>query len=307
MLVKTFPGSVVVWAPAKVNLFLEVLGKRPDGYHEVNTLMVAVRLFDTLILKEDASSPLQLECNRRDLSAGPDNLVLRAAHLLQKRAGCRKGARMRLVKRIPLAAGLAGGSSDAAAALIGLNRLWQLRLSEGEMADLAAELGSDIPFFFETPAAWCTGRGEKVKGVRLGRPLDFVIACPAQGLATAAVYAGVQVPASPVSGADICAAAERGEVAALGRLLYNRLEASAQKLCPAVAALSARMKELEPAGVLMSGSGSSVFALCHGPHHAQALARELGRPRPDMEEARIFRVRSCSEQRPTPHWPGPPR
>ena len=141
----------MVRAPAKVNLFLEVLGKRPDGFHEIATLMVAIRLMDTLIFKEEPD--LRLGCNRPDLSTGPDNLVLRAARLLAERTGCTKGAHIRLVKRIPMAAGLAGGSTDAAATLWGLNRLWKLGLSRDELAGMGAELGSDIPFFFHAPAA----------------------------------------------------------------------------------------------------------------------------------------------------------
>src|SRR5438045_8162621 len=161
--------KLVVRAPAKVNLFLEVLSKRPDGYHEIATLMVAIRLMDTLVFKEEPD--LRLGCNRPDLSTGPDNLVLRAARLLQKRTACTRGAHIRLVKRIPMAAGLAGGSTDAAATLAGLDRLWQVGKSAGELAALSSEIGSDIPFFFRTPAAWCTGRGEVVTAVNLPIPL----------------------------------------------------------------------------------------------------------------------------------------
>src|SRR5205823_7229469 len=126
------------------------------------TLMVAVSLYDTLEFKEETSGEIRLHCDHPDLSAGPDNLVLRAAHLLRQRANCPRGCVIRLAKRIPLAAGLAGGSTDAAATLAGLNRLWRLGLVQSELARLGAELGSDVPFFFATPAAWCTGRGEQV-------------------------------------------------------------------------------------------------------------------------------------------------
>ena len=131
--------KVVVRAPAKVNLFLEVLGKRPDGYHEIATLMVAVGLMDTLVFKEEPD--LRIACSRPDLSTGPENLVLRAAQLLRETTGCTKGAHIRLVKRIPLAAGLAGGSTDAAAALWGLNRLWQLNLSMQELGAAGRRTG----------------------------------------------------------------------------------------------------------------------------------------------------------------------
>src|SRR5438105_819423 len=109
--------AVVVWAPAKVNLFLEVLAKRPDGYHEIATLMVAVNLLDKLEFKEDISGEIQLRCSVAELTTGPENLVVRAAELLRRHTGCARGAHIELTKRIPLAAGLAGGSTDAAAAL----------------------------------------------------------------------------------------------------------------------------------------------------------------------------------------------
>src|SRR5262249_39972994 len=146
MLNERHADAVVVWAPAKVNLYLEVLGERPDGYHEVATLMVAVSLYDTLEIKEDASADVRLRCDHPTLSTGPDNLVCRAAALLRQRTGWQRGAELRLVKRIPLAAGLAGGSTDAAAALAGLNRLWKLGLARPELAALGAELGSDVAF-----------------------------------------------------------------------------------------------------------------------------------------------------------------
>src|SRR4051812_10878170 len=114
MHLSTYLNDVVVWAPAKVNLFLEVLGKRPDGYHEIATLMVAVRLYDTLIFRPIAAPEITLACTNPRLSTGPDNLVVRAANLLRERTGCQRGAHIRLIKRIPMAAGLAGGSTDAA-------------------------------------------------------------------------------------------------------------------------------------------------------------------------------------------------
>src|SRR5262249_25688239 len=160
MLTQQLADAVVVWAPAKVNLFLEVLAKRPDGYHEIATLLVAVGLYDTLEIKEDASADVRLSCDHPDLSTGPDNLVCRAAALLRQRTGCTRGAAIRLVKRIPMTAGLAGGSTDAAATLAGLNRLWQLSLTPAELAVLAAELGSHNPLFFFGPAASGTGRRE---------------------------------------------------------------------------------------------------------------------------------------------------
>jgi 4-diphosphocytidyl-2-C-methyl-D-erythritol kinase len=269
--------SVVVWAPAKVNLFLEVLGKRPDGYHEIATLMLAIRRFDTLRFKEDKSGGVRLSCNRPDLSTGPDNLVIRAARLLQERTGCMRGCRIRLLKRIPLAAGLAGGSSDAAATLVGLNELWQLRLPPADLESLGSEVGSDVPFFFHTPAAWCTGRGEIVRPMVARRTLDLVLLCPNFGCATADVYRHVQVPEQPLYDVRLRNAVTAGDVETIGRLLHNRLEPAALKVAPRLAYLRRRIEKLGPAGTLLSGSGSTLFAVCRHAGEARRVAKELRR------------------------------
>jgi 4-diphosphocytidyl-2-C-methyl-D-erythritol kinase len=280
-------------APAKVNLFLEVLGKRPDGYHEIATLMIAVSLFDTLRFAPDPGGNVVLRCNQPSLSTGPDNLICCAAQLLHERTGCTQGATIFLEKRIPLAAGLAGGSSDAAATLTGLNRLWRLGLASHELAALGAELGSDIPFFFALPAAWCMGRGEKVAPVRLKGPLWFVLACLPVGLSTADVYGGVTAPEQPRSGDALRRAVEDGKVEEIGAGLFNRLQPAAEKLCPPVAELCGRLQGLRPAGVLMSGSGTSVFALCRDHREAQRVAQGLSAGPPDDPNPRVTIVQSC--------------
>jgi 4-diphosphocytidyl-2-C-methyl-D-erythritol kinase len=268
--------DVVVWAPAKVNLFLEVHGKRPDGYHEFATLMVAVRLYDTLIFRKTTGPGITLQCTNPQLSTGPDNLVLRAATLLQQKAGLSaSGAHIRLVKRIPLAAGLAGGSTDAAGTLLGLNRLWQLGISNHELAKLGGELGSDIPFFFHTPAAWCTGRGEIVTKHELGAPLEIVLVCPPFGMPTAGVYKNVIVPSNPESGDAIRQALRQGDVTRIGSLLHNRLQPAAEKLNTRIGVLDQLLAKHHPAGHRMSGSGSTLFALCSSPEDAQRLHSTL--------------------------------
>ncbi len=250
MILQRRGADVLVRAPAKVNLFLEVLRRRADGYHELATLMTAVSLYDTLRFRDDPSGSIRLRCDRPDLSAGPDNLVCRAAELLRRRTGRGLGADMRLWKRIPMQAGLGGGSSDAAAALAGLNALWRLGLSRAELAGLGSELGSDVAFFFAAPAAWCMGRGEKVEPLALGRPLDFVLVSPPVGLSTAEVFANVTPPADPLTGAEVRRAAEAGDVEELGRRLHNRLEEPAERLRPEVAAWRERLAVLGPAGQL---------------------------------------------------------
>jgi 4-diphosphocytidyl-2-C-methyl-D-erythritol kinase len=308
MLIHREGASVLVSAPAKVNLHLEVLRRRPDGYHDLETLMVAVGLYDTLEFRDDSTGDVRLSCDRPDLSTGPENLVCRAAELLRRvghslrecggggtrgASADRLGATIRLWKRIPMAAGLAGGSSDAAATLAGLNLLWGLGLSDEELALLGAELGSDVSFFFAAPAAWCTGRGEIVRPLRLARPLFLVLACPPVGLSTAEVFRNLTVPERPLPGDEIIRAVEAGEVEEVGRRLFNRLQPAAERLCPAVGRLRERLAAQRPAGVLMSGSGSTVFALCRDAEEALCVSRGL---LPGWEEGvrpRIHSVRSC--------------
>jgi 4-diphosphocytidyl-2-C-methyl-D-erythritol kinase len=184
-------GSLILAAPAKLNLFLEITGKRPDGYHNIETLMVSVDLFDTLELQANTTGTITLECDPPGLPTSSDNLVVKAAEKLKAACGFAArdlGASVRLTKRIPTQAGLAGGSSDAAATILGLNRLWNLNLSKFELANVAADVGSDVAFFLDLPAAWCTGRGEIVVPELLQTTLHFVLVCPPVGLGTADVY-----------------------------------------------------------------------------------------------------------------------
>lgn len=302
MLSERHADAVMVRAPAKVNLFLEVPAKRPDGYHEISTLMVAVSLFDTLDFKEDSSGQVRLWCDQPGLSTGPDNLVCRAAETLRRHTGSTRGAAIRLMKRIPMAAGLAGGSTDAAATVAGLNQLWELGLPAKALAAIGAEIGSDVPFFFSTPAAWCTGCGEQTTPWPLGRTLDFILVCPPVGLSTAEVYRGVTVPERPETGEAIRQAAAEGNVEEIGRRLHNRLQPVAERLCPPVAAWQRRLAQLGAAGQVMSGSGTSLFALCRDHGEALRMARELlagGEEAPTGAETgggsklRLYVVQSC--------------
>jgi len=293
MLIERLGDAIVAWAPAKVNLHLEILAKRPDGYHEINTLLVSVSLYDTLEFRDDSSGRIHLECDQAGLSTGKENLVYRAASLLRPHSGGR-GVSIRLGKRIPVAAGLAGGSSDAAATLAALNELWRLGLSTDELRALGAGLGSDVPFFFATPAAWCTGRGEIVSSLALGRPLWFVLVCPPFGLATADVYRAVNVPADLENGMAIREAIHEGDVEKIGGRMFNRLQSAAETLCPALAKYEAELKSAAPLGQLMSGSGTSFFALCRDQAEAQRVALKLRTGSKEAMDSRVFIVRSCS-------------
>jgi 4-diphosphocytidyl-2-C-methyl-D-erythritol kinase len=294
MLVEQQADQLLVWAPAKVNLYLEVLGKRDDGYHELATAMLAVRLYDTLAFREEPSGTISLDCSDPLLSTGTDNLIMRAAHLLRQHVRGSRGVHIHLTKRIPMAAGLAGGSTDAAATLLALNRLWQLNLPVPDLAVLAAQLGSDIAFFFSLTAAWCTGRGEIVAPLPLGVPLWFVLLSPPVGLSTVAVYRALTVPERPQTGVEIRAALQAGDVTSVGRFLHNRLQPVAEKLCPALTSQLELLARANPVGRLLSGSGTSMFALCRDHREAQVLADRLRHDPGVLPGSRVFVVRSCS-------------
>jgi 4-diphosphocytidyl-2-C-methyl-D-erythritol kinase len=288
------PDTVRVRTPAKVNLFLEVLGRRPDGYHEVATLLLAIDLFDELDLRPAPSGELSLTCDVPELLTGPENLVLQAARRLREATGFAGGATIRLSKRIPWAAGLGGGSSDAAATLAGLNEVWKLGLSPAALARIGTEIGSDVPFFLNGTAAWCTGRGEVVTPVAIGRPLDLVLVKPPEGLATAEVYRRVTVPTTPRDGLAAKEALAAGDVEALGQALFNRLQEPAFELAPAVAEVFGRVQSVGAAGLLMSGSGSCLFALCRNPEEARRVHDDLSRGWASSGDSptRTFLVRS---------------
>lgn len=288
--------AVVVAAPAKLNLFLEITRKRPDGYHDLESLMVAVDLFDTLDVRAGAPGELTLTCDPPGLPTGPGNLVFKAAETLRSHAGRPDlGAVLRLTKRIPMQAGLGGGSADAAVALLALNHIWKLALTRDELAVMAADIGSDVGFFLSPPAAWCTGRGEVVAPEAVGHPLDFVLVCPPAALATADVYRRLEVPASPRTGDAVRAAVRAGDPEAVGRAMFNRLEEPAFALSPLVDRIRTRLAGLAPCGALMSGSGSAVFAPCRSRAEATRVAAAFRSARSPAEpESRVLVVRSLT-------------
>jgi 4-diphosphocytidyl-2-C-methyl-D-erythritol kinase len=293
------PVDLVIQAPAKVNLFFEVLGKRSDGYHEIESLMCPIDLYDTLHFQEDPNGALELRCRRvfgasgprglGEVPDGPDNLVLRAVELARRRSGVRRGAKLRLVKRIPAAAGLGGGSSDAAAALVAANEGWQLGRGPEELAEWAAELGSDVPFFLAGGPALCRGRGEQVTPVAGLGPLHFVVVRPPAGLSTAAVYGGCQPAQEPRRAAPLVEALRQRDWQQVTRQVFNRLQPAAEALSPWVKRLEREFAQLDLLGYGMSGSGTSYFGLCRHARQARRSARRL--------EARglgsVFAQRNC--------------
>jgi 4-diphosphocytidyl-2-C-methyl-D-erythritol kinase len=277
MIVRTIAGGVEVLAPAKLNLFLEILGRRSDGYHDVETLMVAVDLYDTLTFADDPSGRITLDCDDPTLPTGRDNLVVRAAERVRDAAGCSRGVKIGLKKAIPAQAGLAGGSSDAAATLAALDRLWEIRMTPSELDALAGEIGSDVAFFRQAPAAICRGRGERVEAVPLGGDLHFVLVSPPVGSSTADVYRHLTPPERPRPIGPVVEALVAGTPDALGEELFNRLQPVAESLAPTLVRVREALENLGPSldGRLMSGSGSAYFGLCRDRGAAEHAARHL--------------------------------
>jgi 4-diphosphocytidyl-2-C-methyl-D-erythritol kinase len=278
MIVRPTAEGVVALAPAKLNLFLEVLGKRADGYHDLESLMVTVNLHDTLTFVDDPSGRITLTCDDPTLPTGPENLVVKAAEGLRRVMGVERGASIHLTKAIPSQAGLAGGSSDAAATLSALDRLWNLSTPPGVWDALAGEIGSDVAFFRHAPAAVCRGRGERVEPIATTRALHFVVVCPPVGLSTADVYRNLVPTDRPRPIGPILEALATGDTPTLGTMLFNRLQEVAETLEPRVIAVRDALQHLVPPtldGSLMSGSGSAYFGLARDRDAAEIAALHL--------------------------------
>jgi 4-diphosphocytidyl-2-C-methyl-D-erythritol kinase len=281
MIAQEIAGGVEILAPAKLNLFLEVLARRPDGYHEIESLMVTVDLHDTLTFTEIDGESIELICDDRRLPTGSENLVVKAAERLKAATGCHRGARVTLTKVIPAQAGLGGGSSDAAATLVALDRIWDLETPASRLDAVAGEIGSDVAFFLHAPAAICRGRGERVEPVALPKPLYFVLVAPDFGVSTAEVYRNLRPPETPRPIGPVADALARGGPSALGQCLFNRLQPVAEAIRPELIRVRDALVNLDPPldGSLLSGSGSAYFGLCPDPvaaHRAVEVLKPLG-------------------------------
>jgi 4-diphosphocytidyl-2-C-methyl-D-erythritol kinase len=257
------PGMCFIRAYAKINLTLDVLGRRADGYHELRTVMQAIDLYDTLCLVESMDGSVHIVCDRPELNDS-GNLAVRAAQLVRQRLDIRQGLVLELHKRIPMAAGLGGGSSDAAAVLLALQKWWRLPLSAAELLEMAADLGSDVPFFLSGGLALCEGRGERVTPLAPRWPGSMrwlVLVKPAIAVSTAAVFGNL--PASDYSDGSssraLCSTLEEGDELAL-EALHNSLERSVLERYPEVARARNELLKAGASLVRLSGSGPTLFA-----------------------------------------------
>lgn len=251
-------------APAKLNLTLDVLGRRPDGFHEIVSVMVPLGLHDVVEIEE--SPELWVTSDLPGLPDGPENLAYEAATLLRSVTGTDRGARIHLSKRIPVAAGLAGGSTDAAQALVGLNRLWGLGLSQEDLLELAGRLGSDVPFCLLSHPALAKGRGEVLTELSSASPLPVVLAKLDVPKSTGEVYRSLRLQAPEALRSRpnlplVLQGLKEGNPGTIARGLGNVLETVMFERFPALSALKDALLEAGALGVGMSGSGPTLFAL----------------------------------------------
>jgi 4-diphosphocytidyl-2-C-methyl-D-erythritol kinase len=284
-------GAVVAHAPAKVNVHLAVGPLRRDGFHELQTVYLAVSLFDTVTVRHAEGLSVTVTGEGTATSAGPDlvpvdrrNLAWQAAELLAQHAGVRPSAAIEVAKAIPAAAGLAGGSADAAATLVALDALWGTRATRGDLSDLAARLGSDVPFSLHGGVALGAGRGEQLSPVLARWRSDWVLGIAEEGLSTPAVYAELDrlraagtVPdgRSVADPQPVIAALRSGPPAALGTALSNDLQPAAFQLRPSLRRALAAALEAGAVAALVSGSGPTIAALARDEDGAVRLAAAM--------------------------------
>ncbi|MBE9045512.1 4-(cytidine 5'-diphospho)-2-C-methyl-D-erythritol kinase [Pleurocapsales cyanobacterium LEGE 10410] len=281
-------------APAKINLYLEIIGDRPDGFHELVMILQSLELADRLDIQQGDNQNIQLYCDHPQVPTDETNLAYRAARLMcdtfPEVYANYGGVKIRIQKNIPVAAGLAGGSGNAAAVLVGIDLIWQLGLTRPELEDLAAKLGSDIPFCISGGTAIATGRGEKLDQLP---PLDniWVVLAKYKNLSISTPWAykayrqqygdsysnqaGIKSRTAKVHSNPLVKAVTHKDSQEIGKLIHNDLEKVVLPLYPQVAELKSAFAEGDVLGTMMSGSGPTVFALCESQEQAIALERQV--------------------------------
>ena len=265
-----------VKAHAKLNWSLDILGTRPNGYHELDMLMQHIELSDELTFENARWTMLTID--GQPLPVGGRNLIVRAANALNDYMGTRRGARIQLKKRIPVRAGLGGGSADCAATLIALNRLWKLRLTTDKLCEIGAKLGADVPFCIRGGLCRVSGIGEIIEPMPCGPRIPMVLLHPGGGLSTQAVFGRFDADRYPTLHVDtpaVARAVQAGDIAAYDACSGNALEAPAISLMAEVRTAMEQLRAADAGAVRMSGSGSAVFGLFETDAQAQQAAEKL--------------------------------
>ena len=268
---------MILSAPAKINLGLAVRGRRADGYHDIATIFLKISLADELGIEATDNPDLTVHCDDPTVPSDSRNLVHRAATALQPAASGR-GARFRLRKSIPVAAGLGGGSSNAAAALSGLNTLWNLRMDSAELARHAATIGADVPFFLlPEVAAIGRGRGDELEPLCCPAALSLVLVKPPVKVPTAWAYRQLHLTLTDKAGATTILARhlESGDIEGLGKTCFNDFESVMLARFPVLRTIKKALTQPGVYGVSMSGSGPTMYALCRSYDVAQEVAQTI--------------------------------
>ena len=287
-------SMLYVKAPAKINLTLDVLYKRPDNYHEVEMIMTTVDLADRIGLEPRADGQIKIISADRFVPNDERNFAYQAAKLLKDTYGIAEGVSISIEKEIPIAAGLAGGSSDAAATLRGLNEMWNLNLTMDELAEHGAKIGSDVSFCIYGGTALATGRGEKIEELPAPPTCWVVLAKPKIGVSTADVYGGLKLEGiEHPNTKQMIEAIEKQDYELLCKSLGNVLETVTFKLHPEVITIKEQMQRFGADAVLMSGSGPTVFGLVDSETRATRIYNGL---RGFCEE--VYIVRMLGERNP---------
>lgn len=263
-----------LYANAKLNVTLDVLGRRTDGYHELRSLMLPVDLCDRLTVTPQDTLDVSFSGMAADALASGDTTLHKAAAAYGRLAGRSVGARVQVHKRIPVQAGLGGGSADAAAMLRALQALYGL-LDPAQLREAALIVGADVPFCMQGGLCEASGIGERLRPLRLGAPLHVVIAKPEEGVSTKALFESLTLPLQHPDTDGAVKALERGDVHAIAPLLYNAMEPAALRLCPEIAAVKARLLQEGALAAVMTGSGSAVFGLFECAADAKAAAGRM--------------------------------
>ena len=271
-------AKLIITAFAKVNLFLEVLRKRPDAYHDIKTILQEIDLFDKVTLKESSSPEIIIHSTNPDIPLDSSNLAFKAACLFKKHINeKKKGVVINLEKNIPIAAGLGGGSSDAAATLNGLNKLWKINLGTDTLSRLAKQIGMDVPFFIKGGLSLATGRGEKLSPLKSRPLLWFVLAIPSVKVSTAWAYNHLSISplTTKIKENRMLKALRSSDAGEIGKQLFNRLETVTMKRYSEIASLKEEMLSKGARGALMSGSGPAVFGIFSAPQEAYKIRDTL--------------------------------
>jgi 4-diphosphocytidyl-2-C-methyl-D-erythritol kinase len=266
--------GLLVLAPAKINLSLLIAGKRPDGFHEIETVMAKINWYDEILIQQGRKSGIELLCKGPCWAPpGSENLVYRAADMLVKKAGLSTDIKIILTKNVPAGSGLGSASSDSAATLIGLYRFLKLDLDMKDLMDLATILGSDVPFFLDGPLALCTGKGEKIQKLEENFNFTAILILPDISISTKKVYANYRHDSDLYLklSRQINSHLQKNRIDLLAKECVNMLEESSFSLAKNLAEIKAEIEMLNIGPCCLSGSGSAMFCLVESGDEGKAI------------------------------------